>query len=202
MYNWISLYTPEINTTLFFNCVAVQSLSHVQLFATPWTAAYQATLSPTISWNLLRFMPIESVMLYKHLILCHLLLLPSIRVFSNELTLCLRWPKYWSCSFSDSTSNEYLELISFRIDCFDQLTVSENLKRLLQHRNSEASIPWLSVFFMDQHSHPYVTTEKAERLMLWAMNDAGINGLQRRVIQSGARDEAWSLRAFRVAKFY
>ena len=124
------------------------------------------------------------------------------QIFSNELTLCFRWSKYWSCSFSDSTSSEYSELISFRFQCFNLLADSENLKRLLQHHNWKASILCLSVFSMDQHSQLYMTTEKVERLMLWVMNDAGINGLQRREIQSGARDEAWSLRAFHVAKFY
>ena len=101
--------------------VVVQSLSHVQLFVTPWTAAGQASLSFTISWSLLRLMPIESVMPSKHLILCHPLLLllsifPSMRVISNELTLYIRWPKYWSFSFSNSPSREYSGFISFRID--------------------------------------------------------------------------------------
>ena len=115
--------------------VVVQSLSHVWLFATPWTAACQASLSFTISWSLLRLMSIELVMPSSHLILCHPLLLlpsvfPSIMVFSNESVLCIRWPKYWSFSFSISPSNEYS--ISFRIDWFDLLAVQGNLKSLFQ----------------------------------------------------------------------
>ena len=119
--------------------VVVQSPSHVQLFATPWTEAHHAPLFSTISQSLLRLMSIESVMLSNHLTLCHpLLLLPSIfpriRVFSNELALHLRWPKNWTFSFSNSPSNEYSELISFRIDRFDLLVVQGTLKSLLQHQ--------------------------------------------------------------------
>ena len=122
--------------------VVVQLLSHVRLFAAPWTAAHQAFLSFTISLSLLRFMFIESVMLCNHLILCHPLLLlpsifPSIRVFSNESALCLRWPKYWNFSFSISPSDEYSGLISFRIDRFDLLAVQGTLKSLLQYHNSK-----------------------------------------------------------------
>ena len=122
-----------------FGCV-VQLLSRVRLFATPWTAAYQVSLSFTISWNLLRLMSIESVMPSNYLILCHLLLLSpsfffSIRVFSNESVLCIRWPKYWS--FSISPSNEYSGLISFRIDWFDLLAVQGTLKSLLQCHSSK-----------------------------------------------------------------
>ena len=124
--------------------IVVQLLSHVQFFATPWTAACQAALSFTISQSLLKLMSIESVILSHHLILCHPLLflpsvLPSIRVFSNELTLCIRWPKYWSFSFSISPSNEYSGLISFRTDWFDLLAVQGILKSLLQHHSSKAS---------------------------------------------------------------
>ena len=131
--------------------------------ATPWTAACQASLSYTISWSLLRFMSIESVMLSNHLILCHpLLLLPSIFpsswVFSNELALHIMWTKFWS--FSISPSNEYSGLISFRIDWFDLLAVQGALKSLLQHHNLKASILWLSAFFMFQLSHLNMTTEK------------------------------------------
>ena len=134
--------------------VVVRSLSHVQLFATTWTAARQAPLSPTISLSLLRFMSIESVMLSNHLI-CHFLLLllsvfPSIRVFSNESALCIRWPKYWSFSFS--SFNEYLRFISFRVDWFYLLAVQETLKSLLQRHNSKASVLQRSDFFMDQLS--------------------------------------------------
>ena len=132
---------------------------------TPWIAAHQASLSFTMSWSLLKLMSIESVMPYNHLILCQPLLLlpsifPSIRVFSYELALCIRWPKDWSFSFSISLHNEYLGLISFRIDWFDLLAVQGTLKSLLQHRNSKATILWCSVFFMLQLSHPYMTTGK------------------------------------------
>ena len=132
---------------------------------TPWTAARQASLSFTISRSLLKLMPIESVMPTNHLILCHLLLLlpsvfPSIRVFSNESALHIRWPKYWSFSFSISPSNEYSGLISFKIDWFDLLAVQGTLKSLLQHHSSKASILWHSAFFMVQLSHPYMTTGK------------------------------------------
>ena len=124
----------------------IQSLSHVQLFATPRTAACQASPSITNSQSLLKFMSIESVMPSKHLILCHPLLLlpsifPSIRVFSNEFVFQIRWPKYWSFSFSISPSNEYSELISFRMNWFDLLAVQRTLKSLLQHHSSKASIP-------------------------------------------------------------
>ena len=129
-------------------CVVVQLLSHVRIFATPWTAALQASLSFTISWSLLKFMSIESVMPSNHLILCHPLLLlsifTSIRVFSNELTLHIRWPKYWNFSFSISPSDifssiEYSGVISFRMDWFDLLAVQGTLKSLLQHHISKAS---------------------------------------------------------------
>ena len=121
---------------------SVQLLSCVQLFATPWTAACQASLSITNSQNLLKLNFIVSVMPSNHLILCHPLLLlplisPSIRVFSNESVLCIRWPKYWSFSFNMSPSNEYLGLISFRIDCFDLFAVQVTLKSLLQHHSSK-----------------------------------------------------------------
>ena len=142
----------------------VQSLSPVQLLATPWTAARQASLSITSSWNLLKLTSIELVMLYNHLILCCSLLLlpsifPSIRVFSNEPVLHIRWPKYWSFGFSLSPSNEYSGLISFRMDWFD-LAVQGTLTNLLQHHSSKASILWHSAFFMVQLSHPYTTTGK------------------------------------------
>ena len=123
---------------------SVQSLSCVQLFANPWTAACQASLSFTISQSLLKLMSIESVMPYNHLILCRLLLLPSIfpsiRVFSNDLALHIRWPKYWSFSFSISSSSEYSGLISFRIYWFDLLAVQGILKSHLQHHSLKASI--------------------------------------------------------------
>ena len=124
---------------------AVQLLSCVRLFVTPWTAARQASLSITNSWSLLKLMPIKLVMPSNHLILCHPLLFlpsifPSIRVFSNESVLCIRWPKYWSFSFSISPSNEYSGLISFRMDWLDLLTVQGTLKSLRQHHSSKASI--------------------------------------------------------------
>ena len=123
----------------------VQLFSHVRLFATPWTAAHQASLSITNSQTLLKLMSIEPVMPSNHLIFCHPLLLlpsifPSIRVFSNESALRIMWPKYWSFSFSISPSNEYSELISFRIDWFDLLAVQGTLKSLLQHHSSKAFI--------------------------------------------------------------
>ena len=144
---------------------SVQSLSHVQLFATPWIAARQASLSITKSQSLLKLMSIESVIPSNHLILCHTLLLlpsifPSIRVFCNESILHMRWPKYWSFSVSLSPSNEYSGLISFRIDWFNLLAIQGTLKSLLQYRSSKASILWRSAFFMVQLSHPYMTTGK------------------------------------------
>ena len=135
---------------------SVQSLSHVRLFVTPWTAARQASLSITNSQSLLKLMSIESAMPFNHLILCRPLLLPSIlpsiRVFSNESVLCIRWPKYWSFSLSISPSNEYSGLISFRMDRFDILAVQRILKSLLQHHSSKASILQCSAFFMVQFS--------------------------------------------------
>ena len=137
---------------------------HVWLFATPWTAAHQASLSITNSQSLLKLMSIEAVMPSNHLILCHPLLLPSvfpsIRVFSNESSLRIRWPKYWSFSFNISPSNEHPGLISFRTDWLDLLAVQGALKSLLQHHSSKASILWRSAFFIVQLSHPYMTTGK------------------------------------------
>ena len=144
---------------------SVQLLSRVRLFATPWIAAHQASLSITNSRSSPRLTSIESVMPSSHLILCHPLLLlppipPSIRVFSNELTLLMRWPKHWSFSLSISPSNEYSGLISFRIDWLDFLAVQGTLKSLLQHHTSKASILRCSAFFTVQLSHPYVTMGK------------------------------------------
>ena len=134
-----------MSTATLYSFSSVQSLSHVRLFVTPWTAAHQASLSITNSKSLLKLKSIESVMPSNHLILCHpLLLLPSvfprIRVFSNESVLHIRWPKYWSFSFSISPSNEYSGLISFRMDWLDFLAVQGTLKSLLQHHSSKASI--------------------------------------------------------------
>ena len=153
--------------------VALQLLSHVQLYVTPWTAAHQASLSITNSWSLLKLMSTEAVMPSNQFILCHPCLLltsifPSISVFSNnnESILHIRWPKYWSFSFSISPSNEYSRLISFRIDWFDLPAVQETLKSLLQH-NSKVSILLHSAFFTIQLSHPYMTTRKTIALTIW-----------------------------------
>ena len=144
---------------------SVQSLSYVQLFVTLRTTARQASLSITNSRSLLKPKSIESVMPSNHLIFCNpLLLLPpiflSIRVFSNESALHIRWPKYWSFSFNTSPSNEHPGLISFRMDWLDLLAVQGTLKRLLQHHSSKASILWRSAFFIVQFSHPYMTNGK------------------------------------------
>ena len=151
---------------------SVQSLGHVWLFVTPWTAACQASLCITNSWNLLKLMSIELVMPSNHLILCHSLFLlssifPSIRVFSNESVLCIRWPKYWSFSLSIIPSKEHLGLISFRMNGLDLLAVQGTLKSLLQHHSSKASILRCSAFFMVQLSHPYMTTGKTIALTKW-----------------------------------
>ena len=142
---------------------SVQPLSRFLLFATPWTAAHQASLSITNSWSLLKLMSIESVMPSNHLILCHPLLLPpsvfpSIRVFSNESVLHIRRPKYWS--FGINPSNEYSGLISFMTDWLDLLAVQGALKNLLHHHSSKTSILWCSAFFTIQLSHLYMTTGK------------------------------------------
>ena len=158
---------------LIFLIISVQSLScRVQLSATPWTTALQASLSINNSWSLLKLMSIESVMPSNHLILCYPLLLlpsilPSIRVFSNKSGLCIRWPKYWSFSFNISPSNEYSGLIYFRIDWLDLLAAQETLKNLLHHHSFKASILRCSAFFMVQLSHPYMTTGKTMALTRW-----------------------------------
>ena len=144
---------------------SVQSLSRVRLFATPWTTPHQASLSITNSWSPPKPMSIESVMPSNHLILCRPFLplpsiFPSIRVFSNESDLCIRWPKYWSFSFNISPSNEHPGLISFRMDWLDLLAVHGTLKSLLHHHSSKASILRHSAFFIVQLSHPYMTTGK------------------------------------------
>ena len=158
--NILNIFKPF---TIIQSFSSVQLLSRVQLFVTPWTAAHQASQSITNSQSLLKLMSIELVMPSNHLILCHPLLLqpsifPSIRVFSNESVLHIRWPKYWSFSFSISPSNVYSGLISFRIDWFDILAVKGTLKNLLQHRSSKESVLRCSAFFMVQLSHPYMTT--------------------------------------------
>ena len=147
------------------NCSVQFSHSVVSDSATPWTTAHQASLSITNSQSSPKFMSIESVMPSSHLILCRPLLLlpsifPSIRVFSNESALRIRWPKYWSFSFNISPFNEHSGLISFRMDWLDLLAVQGTLKSLLQQHNSKASFLWCSAFFMVQLSHPYMTTGK------------------------------------------
>ena len=151
---------------------SVQSLICVQLFETPWTAAHQASLSNTNSRSFLKLMSIESVMPSNHFILCHPLLLPpsifpSIGVFSNESVLHIRWPKYWSFSFSISPYNEYSGLISFRMDWLYLLAVQGTLKSLLQYHSSKASILQLSAFFIVQLSHSYMNTGKTIALTRW-----------------------------------
>ena len=151
---------------------SVQSLSCVRLFATPWVAARQASLSITNSRSLPKPMSIESVMPSSHLILCNPLLLllpilPSIRVFSNESTLRMRWPKYWSFSFNISPFNEHPGLISFRMDWLDLLAVQGTFKSLLQYHSSKASILQHLAFFIVQLSHPYMTTGKTIALTTW-----------------------------------
>ena len=149
---------------VLFGSVQFSRLSHVQLFAIPWTAAYQASLSITNSRSLLKVMSIQSAMPSNHPILCRPLLppliFPIIRVFSNESTLRMRWPNYWSFSLSISHSNEHPGLISFRMDWLDLLAVQGTLKNLLQHHSSKASVLQRSAFFIVQLSHPYMTTGK------------------------------------------
>jgi len=168
-----------------------QSLSCVCLFVTPWIAARQASLSITNSWSSLRLTSIESVMPSSHVILCHPLLLlppipPSIRVFSNESTLCMRWPKDWSFSFSINPSKEIPGLISFRMDWLNLLTVQGTLKSLILHHTSKASILRRSAFFTVQLSHPYKTTGKtialARRTFVGKVMSLLFNMLSRLVI--------------------
>ena len=160
------------STSLIIQFSSVQSLSRVRLFATPWIPAHQPSLSITNSRSSLRLMSNESVMPSSHLILCLPLLLlppipPSIRVFSNESALHMRWPKYWSFSFSIRPSKEIPGLISSRVDWLDLLAVQGTLKSLLQHHSSKASIPRRSAFFTVQLSHPYMTTGKTIALTRW-----------------------------------
>ena len=172
-----SITQNDPSTAIFKVCsehspVVVQSLSHVRFFATPRTAARQASLSLTNSGSLLKLMSIQSVMPSNHLILCCPLLLlpsifPSISIFSNESVLHINWPKYWSFSFSISPSNEYSGLISFRIDWFDLLAIQGTLKSLLQHHSSNASILQRSVFMIQ---HPYITTGKTTASTRWTVS--------------------------------
>ena len=156
-------------STMVCCCLVAQSCP---TFCIPWTAARQASLSFTISWSLFKFTFLESVMPSNHLILCHPLLLlpsifPSIRVYSNESALHIKWPKYWSFSFSISPSNEYSGLTSFRIGWFDLLAVQRTLKSLFQHHSSKALALRHSAFSMVQLSHPYMTTGKTIALTVW-----------------------------------
>ena len=161
---------------IFMTCLrifsSVQLLSRVWLFATPWTAAHQASLFITKCWSLLKLMSIESVMPSNHFILCHPLLLlpsifPSIMIFSSESVLHIRWPKYWSFSYSISPSSEFSGLISFRSDWFHLLAVQGTLNSLLQYHSSKASILRCSAFFIVQLSHPCMTTRKTIALTRW-----------------------------------
>ena len=165
------IVSPELIMSFFhFFAAAVQSVSHVTLFAAPWTAEHQASLPFTISWSFFTFTSIVLVMLSNHLILCHsLLLLPSIfpnfRVFSIKFPLCIRQPNYWS--FSTSSSNEYWGLIPFQIDSFDLLAIQGTLKSLLQDHSLKASILWLPTFFMVWLSHLYMTAGKTIALTIY-----------------------------------
>ena len=161
---WTDIQDITLSEKRHYLFSSVQSLSYVQLFATPWTVAHQASLSKTNSWSLLKLMSIESVMPSNHLILCHSLLhslsiFPSIRVFSNESALHMRWPKYWSFSLNISPSNEHPGVISFRMDWLDLLAVQGTLKSLLQYYGLKASVLWCSAFFIVL-SQPYMTTAK------------------------------------------
>ena len=163
---------PFVTTRNVSQFSSVQLLSRVQLFAAPWTTARQASVSITNSQSPPKPMSIESVMPSNHFILCQPLLLlpsifPSIRVFSNESVLCIRWPKYWSFSFSISPSNEYSGQISLRMDWLELLAIKGTLQSLLQHHSSKASIFQPSAFFAVQLSHPYMTTGKTTALTRW-----------------------------------
>ena len=168
----------------------VQSLAHIWLFVTPWTTACQASLSITNSWRLHKLMSIASVMPSNCLILCRPLLFmpsifPSIRVFSSELVFPIRWPKYWSFSFSISPLNEYSGLISFRMNWLDLLAVQGTFRSLLQHHSSKASILWCSAFFKVQLSHPYMTTGKTIALSRWTFVGKVMSLLFKYAVQVG-----------------
>ena len=172
LWNCTLCFCPEYLHTPYFSIQSVQPFSHVRLFAIPWTAAHQASLSITNSQSLLKLTSIESVMPFNHLILCCPLLpppsiFPSIRVFSSESVLRIRWSKYWSFSFSISPSNEYSRLISFGMEWLGLLAGQGTLKSLLQHHSLKASILQCSAFFMVQVSHPCMTTGKTKALTRW-----------------------------------
>ena len=182
----------------FHSFSSVQSLSRVRLFLTPWTTTRQASLSNTNCWSPPKPMSIESVMPSNHLILCHPLLLvpsifPSIRVFSNESALRIRWPKYWSFSFKISPFNEYSGLISFRMDWLDLLAVQGTLKSFLQHRSSKASILRRSAFFIVQLSHPYMAIHSLiSKVHAWTiLNVSAV--LQLTLTMSGIQLYEWVL---------
>ena len=175
---------------------SVQLTSRVQLFVTPWTTTHQASLSITNSQSPPKPMSIGSMMASNHLIFCRPFLLlpsifPSIRVFSNESPLCIRWPKYWSFSFNISPSNGHPGLISFRMDWLDLLAVQGTLKSLLQHHNSKASILWCSTFFIVQLSHPYMTTGKTITLTRRAFVDLMLKCIEKKKEEEGL---SWCLR--------
>ena len=166
----------DVSIIIPYCCSVVQLFSHVQLSATPWTVAHQASLSFPTSWSLLKLMSIELVMPSNHLLLCHPLLFPpsifpSIRIFSNELVLRIRCPKYWSFSFSISHSNDYSRLISFRMDWLDLLASQGTLKSLFQHHSSKHQFFGAQLFFVVQLSHPYMTTGKTIALTRWTFVD-------------------------------
>ena len=166
---WVS--SPPLPLYWLYQFSSVQSLSHTWLFATPRTAAYQASLSITNSQRWPKLMSIKLVMPSNHLILYHPLFLlpsifPSIRAFANESVLCIKWPNYWSFSFNISPSSEYSGLISFKIDCFDLLAIQGTLKSLLQHHSSKAAILQHPAFFMVQLLHLYMTTGKSVDLTI------------------------------------
>ena len=190
--------TTKLNST---NSGGLQFLGHVQLFVTSWMPA---SLSFTISWSLLKLMSIEAVMPSKHLILCHSLLLPSIfpsiRAFSNESVLHIRWPKYWGFSFSISPSNEYSGLIFFRNDCSDLLAVQGTLKSLLQHHSSKPSILLHSAFFIVQLLYPYMITGKTKALTRWTFDD---NTAQKeKNISSSCLKRAQPMKSHYISKFH
>ena len=168
----VNKHMNTISTSLIIQFNSVQSIRHVWFFVTPWTVTQQASLSITNSQSLLKLMSIESVMASNHLILHRPLLLlpsivPSIRVFSSEMVLHIRWPKYWSFSSSIGPSKEYSGLISFSMDRFDLLADQGTLKSLLQHHSSKASVLCRSAFFIVQLSHPYMTTGKTRTRWFW-----------------------------------
>ena len=173
---WTTEFKAKAQLLCLISISSVQLLSRARLFATPWIAGHQASMSITNSRSLLKLMSIESVMPSNHLILCCPLLLPpsifpSIRVFSDESVLHIRWPKYWSFTFSTSPSNEYSGLISSRMDQFNLLAVQGTLKRLLQHHSSKASILQCSAFFTVQLSYLYMTTGKTKAFTRWTFVD-------------------------------